>query len=69
MSVYILKTSIKPEDTETISDLLLKVIPKCKWNYDLEDCDHILKIESPKNIVQLVCFHLRICGFYCKELE
>ena len=40
-----------------------------KWNFDLEDCDHILRVEAvslqPKVIIQ----NLNKAGFACAELE
>ena len=69
MNVYVFKTSIHPEQVRLVNSILRSIIPECIWCYDLEDCDRILRIESPKNIVKSVCFHLEIEGFYCKELE
>ena len=69
MNIYVFKTSIEPQDIRTADEILRSLIPNCKWNYDLEDCDKILRIESRKDIVELVCSHLRIDGFYCEELE
>ena len=69
MNIYVFKTSIEPQDIRTADEILRALIPNCKWNYDLEDCDKILRIESRKDIAELVCFHLRIDGFYCEELE
>jgi len=69
MSIFIFKTSIKPRDIRTVNGILRTLIPQCTWNYDLEDCDNILRIESRSNISELITFHLRIEGFFCKELE
>lgn len=69
MNIYVFKTSVKPRDIRTVNKILRSLIPNCKWNYDLEDCDNILRIESRKDIAELVCFHMRIDGFYCEELE
>ncbi|MEM9327603.1 MAG: hypothetical protein AAGA85_18190 [Bacteroidota bacterium] len=69
MNIYVFKTSIKPRDIETVNAMLLSLIPTSKWNYDLEDCDNILRIESTKDVVALVCSQLSNGGFYCEELE
>lgn len=69
MNVYVFKTSIEPRDMQTANAILRSLIPHGKWNYDLEDCDHILRVESKKEVAALVCFHLRRDGFYCEELE
>ena len=69
MNIYVFKTSIKPEDIRAVNAILRTLIPHCKWNYDLEDCDNILRIESHKNIAELITFHLELDGFNCQELE
>ena len=69
MNIYVFKTSIKPKNVSTVNDLLRTLIPNCNWNFDLEDCDNILRVESRRNIVELVRLHLRTDGFYCEELE
>lgn len=69
MNIYVFKTSIAPQDIRNVNELLRTLIPNCTWNYDLEDCDNILRVESSKNIAKLICFHLRMDGFYCEELE
>lgn len=69
MNIYVFKTSIEPKDVRTVDRILHALIPNGIWNYDLEDCDRILRIESGKDIVELVCFEMAKDGFYCEELE
>jgi hypothetical protein len=69
MSIHVFKTSIEPKDIKTVNTILRALIPHCKWNFDLEDCDNILRIESRKNIAELITFHLKIEGFDCQELQ
>lgn len=69
MNVYVFKTSVSSEDIRHINSILRSIIPGWLWNYDLEDCDKILRIKSDKDIVELVNFHLEIDGFHCEELE
>ncbi|HKO79171.1 MAG TPA: hypothetical protein VJU78_02200 [Chitinophagaceae bacterium] len=40
-----------------------------KWNFDLHDCDNILRIESNEEISLLVINVLKKSGFQCLELE
>ena len=70
MEVLIFTTSV--EKTEQISDVkpLLTAVPAITgWNFDLEDCDNILRIEasniSPRYIESL----LQTAGYDCRELE
>lgn len=68
MNVYIFKTSISPQDISFVNSILRSVIPKSSWNFDLEDCDPILRVESKKNITKLVQLNLQRDGFECEEL-
>jgi len=45
------------------------MLPNEKWNFDLEDCDKILRIDSEENIVLKITDLLNIHKFYCEELE
>lgn len=31
-----------------------KILPKATWNFDLQDCDKILRIDSEENIVSTI---------------
>ena len=39
------------------------------WNFDLEDCDNILRIETRNLKANSVCSTLNAQGFYCEELH
>ena len=69
MKVYVFKTSIRQNEVRLVNSILRSIIPHSRWNYDLEDCDKILRIESKTDIVEIVCFNLKIDGIDCKELE
>lgn len=69
--IEVFKTSVK-EITE--SKQLLKVLkrkfPNAKINFDLEDCDNILRIESPREInVQIVNSTLKQFGHHLEILK
>jgi hypothetical protein len=70
MNILVFITSI--ENPEQVSEVkpLLTAVPAIKdWNFDLDDCDNILRIEandiSPRYIESL----LQTAGFNCRELE
>lgn len=70
MKVLVFKTSVK--DTFTVSALkpsLDSLAGQGKWNFDLTDCDRILRIASqqvnPEDAIQL----MRRLGLQCAELE
>lgn len=46
-----------------------KILSKAKWNFDLDDCDKILRIDSEENIVCKISDLLNIHKFYCEELK
>jgi hypothetical protein len=67
--ILVFKTSIDSEhDLERIARVLDRDQRIRKWNVDLEDIDHILRIESrehdPAFIIQLISHE----GFFCEEL-
>lgn len=70
MEVLVFKTSVSKRTQVTKVKTLLKRIPTInKWNFDLEDCDHILRIVaddlSPRQIESV----LQRAGFDCQELQ
>ena len=46
-----------------------KILSKTKWNFDLEDCDKILRIDSEENIIFKITDLLNKHKFNCEELE
>lgn len=68
--IYVFKTSVSTKDqVNTLKPYINKVLPNEKWNFDLEDCDRILRIDSEENIVPKIVGLLNIHEFYCEELE
>jgi hypothetical protein len=50
--IFVFKTSVKTKlQVKNLKPHINKLLPKAKWNYDLEDCDKILRIDSDENIV------------------
>ena len=70
-TVLVFKTSVTTsQKASRVKPLLDKLMDKGeKWNFDLEDCDHILRVEAiflqPAVIIQ----NLANAGFSCVELE
>jgi hypothetical protein len=67
--IFVFKTNVSPDDLETLQPLLDKHLPNSKWNFDLEDCDNILRIDSVNEITQPTIKILKDNGFDCQELE
>jgi hypothetical protein len=69
--VLVFKTSVeKEQDIEQLRPLLNKIIDADeRWNFDLEDCDKILRVETRQVESWTVTSVLAKRGFYCTELE
>lgn len=68
--IYVFKTSVKSK--KSIKGLTLqlnKIEAVSSWNFDLEDCDNILRIDSQKNIVKNITKILNDFSFECEELN
>jgi hypothetical protein len=65
----VFKTSVKTKkDVKKLKPYLNELCKKEKWNFDLEDCDKILRIDSQREILQTVICLLQNIGFDCEEL-
>lgn len=65
--IYVFKTSVDSRSKlESASALLQELLPNTLWNFDLEDCDNILRIDSELDIPALIQNN----GIFdCSELE
>lgn len=65
--IYVFKTSVdSPSKLESATALLHKLLPETLWNFDLEDCDNILRVDSELDVATLL---LNNNVFDCIELE
>lgn len=66
--ISVFKTSVFTwSDIELLRPHLNK-LPHSKWNFDLEDCDNILRIDSKKEVSKTIIRVLQAHGFDCEEL-
>lgn len=68
--VEVFKTNIQNGRQATaVLNKLIQVFPKCRINFDLTDCDKILRVEgriaSPEKIIEVVTTN----GYECQVLE
>jgi hypothetical protein len=68
--IEVFKTSINEQgQAERILSALVNSFPRIKPNFDLDDCDHVLRVEgnefTPTEIIDL----LRTNGHYCELLD
>ena len=68
--VEVFKTNIHDQTVadSIINDLHLQV-EALRINFDLDDCDKILRIESNDNVVEKVHHFLKSQGYLCEVLE
>ena len=67
--IQVFKTSVKnKKHIRQLSPFLNDLLQQSKWNFDLHDCDKILRIDSAIEILQPVAKLLQEKGFECIEL-
>jgi len=70
MDVLIFTTSVsEPEQISKVQPLLTSVPTIEDWNFDLEDCDNILRVVSSDVSPRYIESLLHNAGFLCTELE
>jgi len=68
--ILIFKTSVNnPGLIDTLRPRLNEILRFSRWNFDLHDCDNILRIDTPENISGLVTETFSNMGIYCEELH
>ena len=68
--IYVFKTSVTTiHDVEKLRPELDALSKSIRWNFDLEDCDNIFRIDSPQHYPKSLIDLLTLYGFDCIELE
>lgn len=69
-NVLVFKTSVSNKThIKTVQPFLNKLVTQQDyWNFDLEDCDNILRVETQVLNAGFICEILQNQGFYCEEL-
>lgn len=68
--VEVFKTNVKkPKQAKQVIAVLQQSLPGSKINFDLDDCDKILRIEGSALRVRTVETLVRETGFACNTLE
>lgn len=68
MDVLVFKTDVTKRKVSKVSTLLTSFPAVEQWNFDLEDCDKILRIVSDGLSPRLVESALQKVGVHCQEL-
>ena len=64
--VEVFKTNVKDSDqAKMLTDLIHKDFPAYKVNFDLDDCDNILRVESNDAVIDdlILLGLIKSCGF------
>lgn len=67
--MYVFKTSVKTKKAiRQLRPGLNALLVQSKWNFDLEDCDNILRIDTQNEVAATIIKLLQNYGFDCEEL-
>lgn len=67
--IYVFKTSVKShKEINRLKPHLSKSQGQSHWNFDIEDCDNILRVESEKENKFEIMKILEDFNFACEEL-
>ena len=70
MMIYVFKTSVSTRKHAAIlKPYLDKLLKNAKWNFDLDDCDRILRVDTAENITTSLPSLLHAMDITCQELE
>ncbi|MUH35256.1 hypothetical protein D9O36_05335 [Zobellia amurskyensis] len=68
--ILVFKTSVQTKtQIKRLKPHLDNLLSESTWNFDLEDCDNILRIESKNTLETTVIELLKNQNFDCEELE
>jgi len=69
--VLVFKTSVENyQDLKSIEPLMNSLMSETeRWSIDLEDCEHILRVEAVSIEAGIIIKSLTSVGFSCAELE
>ncbi len=68
--VYVFKTNVKTKRAaKELKPRLDQLLANSKWNFDLEDCDKILRVESQEVSPKKIIAFMKKYNFECQELE
>lgn len=67
--ILVYKTNINSEaKAKQTEKELSRLLPTALWNFDLEDCDNILRVDSKSNVSKILKTELQKFGIIIEEL-
>lgn len=68
--ILVFKTSVRNKlQVKKLKPHIDQQLPAASWNFDLQDCDRILRVVHEENVAATVIGLLKEHDFYCEELE
>ena len=68
--IFVFKTSVKSKiQIKKLKPHIEQKLPNAKWNFDLQDHDKILRIDTNEDVVLTIKKLLKSHNFYCEELD
>lgn len=68
--ILVFKTNVSSvSKAQKLKPVLDNSLHNAKWNFDLSDCDKVLRVDSPEDVSKLIIHTLNSYGFDCAELE
>jgi hypothetical protein len=68
--VEVFKTNIrKKAQSKMLLSILSEAFPSCKINFDLSDCDKVLRVEGDNIEAQRIMIFVKEYGVTCEVLE
>ena len=69
MDILIFKTNLNhPWHLDNVQPYIQQIQGVRRWNVDIQDCDHVLRIEATEVSPRSVELVLQDAGYYCEEL-
>ena len=70
MIIEVFKTNVSdPVQASRLVLVLSAIFPGSKVNFDLQDCDHILRVEASSLCIDTIISTLHHNGFTCELLD
>ena len=68
--IEVFKTNVQyAGDAQNIIAILLQHFPQSRINFDLQDCDKILRVEGKDFCTEKIMMLMKEKGFHCSILE
>jgi hypothetical protein len=67
--VEVFRTDVPGSRAESIVKELSALLPGYRINFDLDDCDRILRVEGDPICSQMIIGWMHSCGFGCSLLD